>query len=210
MKVQARVLRTIDKVGGLDEYLLGDKPARIKELGVEGWRLRWRILRTPRVKERFRAERVRLGLPAEGWKPSAPVEVEVSEGVQEEVERVSEDIVERMEADDAGSNENAILQDGDEFTKHQGQQDDMIAERFADAPGYAKGSQIANSGKQISSKNSKIPRLVGIRDVAAEEREPGPDTGNLEGQEKPEFVQADDSKTLAGRALGRMKGLFRQ
>ena len=41
VKVQARVLRTIDKVGGLDEYLLGNKPARIKELGVEGCRYRW-------------------------------------------------------------------------------------------------------------------------------------------------------------------------
>lgn len=44
VKVQARVLRTIDKVGGLDEYLLGNKPARIRELGVEGWRLRWEVM----------------------------------------------------------------------------------------------------------------------------------------------------------------------
>ena len=62
MKVQARVLRTIDKCGGLDEYLLGDKPARIKELGVEGWRLRWMVMRTEKVKKRMREERVALGL----------------------------------------------------------------------------------------------------------------------------------------------------
>ncbi len=43
--MQARVLRTMDKVGGLDEYLMGEKPARIKELGVEGWRLRWMVMR---------------------------------------------------------------------------------------------------------------------------------------------------------------------
>ncbi|CAK7264379.1 hypothetical protein SEPCBS119000_000969 [Sporothrix epigloea] len=65
-RVNTRVLRTIDKVGGLDEYLLGSKPARIAELGPWGWRLRWRIMQTPAVKERFRAERVALGLPAEG------------------------------------------------------------------------------------------------------------------------------------------------
>ncbi|CAK7566989.1 MAG: hypothetical protein SEPTF4163_004946 [Sporothrix epigloea] len=65
-RVNTRVLRTIDKVGGLDEYLLGSKPARIAELGPWGWRLRWRIMQTPVVKERFRAERVALGLPAEG------------------------------------------------------------------------------------------------------------------------------------------------
>lgn len=67
VRVQARVLRTIDKVGGLDEYLLGNKAARIKDLGMGGWALRWRVMRTEKIKERFREERRRLGLPAEGW-----------------------------------------------------------------------------------------------------------------------------------------------
>ena len=66
VRVQARVLRTIDKVGGLDEYLLGDRPGRIKELGPGGWALRWRLLGTESVRERYRAERRRLGLPEEG------------------------------------------------------------------------------------------------------------------------------------------------
>ncbi|KAG6990914.1 50S ribosomal protein l24 [Physcia stellaris] len=66
VRVQARVLRTIDKVGGLDEYLLGDTPGRIKELGPAGWALRWRLLGTERVRGRYRAERRRLGLPEEG------------------------------------------------------------------------------------------------------------------------------------------------
>lgn len=60
------MLRTIDKVGGLDEYLLGDRPGRIKELGPAGWALRWRLLGTENVRERYRAERRRLGLPEEG------------------------------------------------------------------------------------------------------------------------------------------------
>ncbi|KAM3418864.1 hypothetical protein BST61_g4827 [Cercospora zeina] len=63
--VSARVLRTIDKLGGLDEYLLGEKEARIKHLGVSGWWLRWAILQTPHVKARFAAERKLLGLPAD-------------------------------------------------------------------------------------------------------------------------------------------------
>lgn len=67
MKVQARVLRTIDKVGGLDEYLLGGKRARVKELGMGGWALRWRIWQTEMVTERFRRERERLGVPEGGW-----------------------------------------------------------------------------------------------------------------------------------------------
>lgn len=62
-RITTRVLRTIDKVGGLDEYLLGDKKGRIKELGVGGWKLRWRIMQTDKVKERFRREREMLGLP---------------------------------------------------------------------------------------------------------------------------------------------------
>jgi len=57
------VLRTVDKCGGLDEYLLGEKAGRIKELGMGGWKLRWRIMQTEKVRERFRVERERLGLP---------------------------------------------------------------------------------------------------------------------------------------------------
>lgn len=65
VRVSARVLRTIDKLGGLDEYLLGEKEARIKELGESGWWLRWAIMQTPNVKKRFREERKALGLEAE-------------------------------------------------------------------------------------------------------------------------------------------------
>ncbi len=62
VRVLARVLRTIDKVGGLDEYLLGDKAARIKELGMEGWGLRYKLMQTASVKERFRLEKIALGM----------------------------------------------------------------------------------------------------------------------------------------------------
>lgn len=64
VRVSARVLRTIDKLGGLDEYLLGEKETRIRELGESGWWLRWAIMQTPRIKSRFAAERKALGLPA--------------------------------------------------------------------------------------------------------------------------------------------------
>lgn len=63
VRVQARVLRTIDKAGGLDEYLLGSKPQRIKELGLGGWALRWAIINTDTVQRRFKDERARLGVP---------------------------------------------------------------------------------------------------------------------------------------------------
>lgn len=47
VKLTTRVLRTIDKAGGIDAYLLGTKSARIKELGMEGWKLRCELLASP-------------------------------------------------------------------------------------------------------------------------------------------------------------------
>lgn len=61
-RVTTRVMRTIDKVGGLDEYLLGSKPGRVKELGPWGWRLRWRVMQTPSVRARYAVQRKELGL----------------------------------------------------------------------------------------------------------------------------------------------------
>ena len=62
LRITARVLRTVEKCGGLDAYLLGDKAQRIKELGMGGWKLRWRIMQTDAVKERFRLQREEFGL----------------------------------------------------------------------------------------------------------------------------------------------------
>jgi large subunit ribosomal protein L28 len=63
VRVSTRVMRTIDKVGGLDEYLLGEKSARIKTLGMEGWRLRCMVMATKTVQNRFNEQRRALGLP---------------------------------------------------------------------------------------------------------------------------------------------------
>jgi len=63
VRASTRVLRTIDKVGGLDEYLLGDKAQRIKELGMGGWKLRCMVMATPFVRERLNKQRKAFGLP---------------------------------------------------------------------------------------------------------------------------------------------------
>lgn len=60
--ITARVMRTIKKCGGLDEYLCGEKPARIKELGLLGWRLRWLVMTSPKRLEEYERQRKRLGL----------------------------------------------------------------------------------------------------------------------------------------------------
>jgi hypothetical protein len=56
IKVSARVMRTIDKVGGLDEYLMGETAGRIKELGAEGWNLRWAIVNRLAEQKRGRTD----------------------------------------------------------------------------------------------------------------------------------------------------------
>ncbi|KAK3070052.1 hypothetical protein LTR53_011121 [Teratosphaeriaceae sp. CCFEE 6253] len=76
VRVTTRVLRTIDKLGGLDEYLLGEKEARIRELGESGWWLRFAIMQTPAIKARFAAERIALRLSEE---QAAEEDAEVAE-----------------------------------------------------------------------------------------------------------------------------------
>lgn len=63
VRVSTRVLRTIDKVGGLDEYLLKDTAARIKDLGIHGWRLRCQIIGSQKMQLEYNKQREALGLP---------------------------------------------------------------------------------------------------------------------------------------------------
>lgn len=44
-RVSTKVLKTITREGGLDRYLTKDKPARIKTLGLKGWKLRYDVLK---------------------------------------------------------------------------------------------------------------------------------------------------------------------
>lgn len=92
IRVTYACLRTIRKCGGLDQYLLGDKPARIKELGLLGWKLRWKVMNSPVMKEKFAAERENLGLPPQmgpvvpfeaAWKDPAYREKAMAEQMQE-------------------------------------------------------------------------------------------------------------------------------
>mmetsp|Transcript_3615 Transcript_3615/g.4022 ORF Transcript_3615/g.4022 Transcript_3615/m.4022 type:complete len:270 (-) Transcript_3615:29-838(-) len=44
-RVSTTVLRTITREGGLDNYLLKDKPARVKTMGLKGWNLKYDIMK---------------------------------------------------------------------------------------------------------------------------------------------------------------------
>jgi large subunit ribosomal protein L28 len=97
----ASVLHTIDRLGGIDEYLLGSKSKRIKELGPAGWRLRWKIMQTPAVQARFAKERAALGLPPKDAAAAAAFPAELAaEGLN------SEAVLDEVDA---------MLERGDEF-----------------------------------------------------------------------------------------------
>ncbi|KAH6688367.1 ribosomal L28 family protein [Plectosphaerella plurivora] len=61
-RVSIRVLRTIRKEGGLDNYILGVKSSRMKELGPAGWRLRYLLMQTDAIQNQHAAEAIRLGV----------------------------------------------------------------------------------------------------------------------------------------------------
>ncbi|KAF2024415.1 50S ribosomal protein-like protein L24 [Setomelanomma holmii] len=62
LRITSKVLKTMDREGGLDEYLLKDNEHRLKELGPLGWALRWTLLQKPEVVDRMRTQAAALGL----------------------------------------------------------------------------------------------------------------------------------------------------
>ncbi|KAJ3943681.1 mitochondrial 54S ribosomal protein bL28m [Colletotrichum fioriniae] len=64
-RLTTRVLRTIRKEGGIDAYVTKTKAARVKELGPGGWKLRWLVMQTATFRERYVAEREKLGVEGE-------------------------------------------------------------------------------------------------------------------------------------------------
>ena len=119
VRVTTRVLRTLDKVGGLDEYLLGEKAGRVKELGMEGWKLRWRIMQTEKIKERFRAQREQLGLPpVEEVLVGSSGNLASVEEVEEEV-RLFDDDLEMGRDMGIGEDLEEVELEGDEFMQEE-------------------------------------------------------------------------------------------
>jgi large subunit ribosomal protein L28 len=62
LRITSNVLKTMDREGGLDEYLLKDNEHRLKELGPLGWALRWTLMQRPEVIDRMRAQAAALGV----------------------------------------------------------------------------------------------------------------------------------------------------
>ncbi len=112
LRITTRVLRTVDKVGGLDEYLLGEKAGRIKELGMGGWKLRWRIMQTEAVKERFRRQRELIGLPPkEEVLHGSDGMVATAEQVEDEINQFDEDLQKGKDVDIGEESEEQVTVD---------------------------------------------------------------------------------------------------
>lgn len=56
-KVSTKVLKTIDREGGLDNYLTKDKPARVKTMGLKGWKLKYEIMKQQELNELPKVEK---------------------------------------------------------------------------------------------------------------------------------------------------------
>ncbi|KAE8444465.1 hypothetical protein EG329_000556 [Mollisiaceae sp. DMI_Dod_QoI] len=113
IRITTRVLRTVDKVGGLDEYLLGEKSARIKELGMGGWKLRWRIMQTDKVKERFRLQREQLGLPPKEDGPTSwNGQIATKQQVADEIQMFDADLAKGQELEIGEDVEEQVVEPG--------------------------------------------------------------------------------------------------
>ncbi|WPK25313.1 hypothetical protein PUMCH_002624 [Australozyma saopauloensis] len=51
-RVSTTLLRNVDREGGIDNYLLKEKPARVKTIGIKGWQLKYDILKQKELNER--------------------------------------------------------------------------------------------------------------------------------------------------------------
>lgn len=116
LRITSNVLKTIDREGGLDEYLLKPSENRIKELGPLGWALRWTLLQKPSVIRRMREDAAALGIPQEQIDAQWPAPAEVP---AEALEQAEEAVIAALADSEAGATEwaheerEAVLSDSD-------------------------------------------------------------------------------------------------
>lgn len=90
LRITKKVLKTLDREGGLDEYLLKQCETRIKQLGPIGWALRWTLLQRPEVVNRLRAEAKALGIPQEDIDRQWPEKIVADKAALAAIDAISE------------------------------------------------------------------------------------------------------------------------
>ncbi|GJC96803.1 ribosomal L28 family protein [Colletotrichum higginsianum] len=65
IRLTTRVLRTVEREGGIDAYVTKAKSARVRELGPGGWKLRWLVMQSSAFRTKYAAEREALGVRGE-------------------------------------------------------------------------------------------------------------------------------------------------
>ncbi|KAH8710049.1 ribosomal L28 family-domain-containing protein [Phaeosphaeriaceae sp. PMI808] len=113
LRITSKVLKIMDREGGLDEYLLKDNEHRIKELGPLGWALRWALLQKPEVIDRMRFQAAELGIDQATIDAQWPTQEILGKQniAQKGYVRARDLIADEYEQDDMNS------MDGEEFTK---------------------------------------------------------------------------------------------
>jgi large subunit ribosomal protein L28 len=134
-RMTASVLHTIDRLGGIDEYLLGNKAKRIKELGPAGWRLRWKIMQTDAVKARFAKERAILGLPPKAEK-----------GIDADTTFPAELVAEGLNSKAVLDEVDAMLERGDEF---------VLGDPNGEAEDVVEDVQVGDEGRHTPQQGQK-------------------------------------------------------
>lgn len=115
LRITGKVLKVMDREGGLDAYLLKEGERRVKELGPLGWALRWTLMQRPSVIEQMRHRAAELGLPQETIDVQWPTKemlgrqkglVKASEFFREETEEEEhEEYEEEADVDEAAVSE---------------------------------------------------------------------------------------------------------
>ncbi|KAF2107319.1 ribosomal L28 family-domain-containing protein [Lophiotrema nucula] len=94
LRVTSKVLSTMDREGGLDEYLLKESEKRAKELGPVGWNLRWLLMQQPSVITKCRAQAKELGIPQEKIDEQWPVTPESRKNRAQRAQQLEDELAE--------------------------------------------------------------------------------------------------------------------
>jgi large subunit ribosomal protein L28 len=195
LRLTTRVLRTIDKVGGLDEYLLGEKEARIKELGLEGWKLRWAVMMSDWGRARLGEKATELGLPEEirlkrGWMKKSEFEKYIlaqKAGEESSEGMTGQDIAEAAKFEDGKMSE----EEQKDYLRRKAQKEREQRAALWDDPEVQKlwlesrGTRVLLA-KSKTQKGKEIQRVMVLKE-AVELKE-------LKPEEVEEWTEEDDAK----------------